>query len=389
MKRVLTALALWAGLGVFGFAGGAPKIQFDTTVFDFGKTSQVETVSGTFKFMNAGDAVLKIEQPKPQCGCTIASLKKNTLEPGESGEIPFTLNLGRSKIRLEKRITVNSNDPQTPQVSLTIKADYTPLYDIAPMSLAANIPLGGLVTNLTITRTDGKPLPALKIQTSKPWITAQVDPSVKTDDGAARVRVEFQADGPPRRLSEFIQVYLADQTNAPLSTVMIYGRVMGELTVSPEALYWSVTDPVKIKTERPEALITRRVSIKSSRGQEFTVKNAQSSVKGINLELVPREWKKPVPPGKPEEVEKGYELIARMAEIPEKTITGNVSIETSLAAQPKIELPVQIYVFQPAAQQPRAAVVQPAPQPRISTNAARLTGALPANNLPPLPPASK
>src|SRR5205823_13684296 len=142
------------------------------------------TISGVFKFKNAGDAVLKIEQPKPSCGCTVAGLKKDTLEPGENGEISFTLNLGRYKTHLEKHITVNSNDAQTPQVSLTVKGDYTPLYDIAPMSLAANIPQGGKETNqfITITRTDGKPLPALKIQPSKPWITAKLKPGTKPDE---------------------------------------------------------------------------------------------------------------------------------------------------------------------------------------------------------------
>jgi hypothetical protein len=362
-------------------------------------------VSGTFKFKNSGAALLKIEQPKPSCGCTVASLKKDSLEPGESGEIPFTLNLGRYKTHLEKHITVNSNDPQTPQVSLTVKGDYTPLYDIAPTMLTANIPLGGKDTNqfLTITRTDGKPLPALKFQPSKPWITAKVEPSPKPDDVSVRVRVELQSDGAPRRLNEYIQVYAADQTNILLSSVMVSGRIMGELTLSPEALYWSVTDPVKMKTDRPEALITRRLTIKASKGQEFTVKNAQSSIKGIDLELVAREWKKPVQPGKPEEMEKGYELIAKMIEIPEKTIVGNVTLETSLASQPKIDVPIQVYVFQPPQVQPQTKasiqpapgpgllnpkIVQPAPPARLTTNAVQRTVVLPANP-PPLPPASK
>ena len=55
---------------------------------------------------------------------------------------------------------MKSNDPQTPEVSLTIKADYTPLYDINPMTLAPNLAFGVNDTNqfTTITRTDGKPL---------------------------------------------------------------------------------------------------------------------------------------------------------------------------------------------------------------------------------------
>src|SRR5437868_5672526 len=128
MKRPLLSLLL-AIFSTAALAEGTPKIQFDQTVYDVGKTSQVESVSGTFKFKNTGDAILKLEQPKPSCGCTVATLKSDTLKPGENGEIGFTLNLGRYKAHLEKHISVASNDPQTPRVELTIKADYTPLYD--------------------------------------------------------------------------------------------------------------------------------------------------------------------------------------------------------------------------------------------------------------------
>ncbi|MGD0652672.1 MAG: DUF1573 domain-containing protein [Verrucomicrobiia bacterium] len=145
MKRATTLLAavLWTGaMGIAALAEGAPKIQFDQTVYDFGKTSQVASVSGVFKFKNTGDGLLKVEPPKPSCGCTVAGLKPDTLPPGETGELPFTLSLGQVKAQFEKHIAVKSNDPQTPEVSLTIKVDYTPLYDINPMTLVPRLAFG-------------------------------------------------------------------------------------------------------------------------------------------------------------------------------------------------------------------------------------------------------
>jgi hypothetical protein len=93
MKKTSTLLAgaLWMGaMCVAAQAEGTPKIQFDQTVYDFGKTSQVETVSGVFKFKNIGDGILKLEPPKPSCGCTVAELKPDTLQPGETGVNPST-----------------------------------------------------------------------------------------------------------------------------------------------------------------------------------------------------------------------------------------------------------------------------------------------------------
>src|SRR5437016_1906027 len=42
---------------------GTPRIQFETNLFDFGKITGVETMSGTFKFKNVGNSILKIDPP--------------------------------------------------------------------------------------------------------------------------------------------------------------------------------------------------------------------------------------------------------------------------------------------------------------------------------------
>ena len=55
-------------------AEGMPQIQFAQTLHDFGKTSHT-TVSGVFKFKNVGNGILRVEPPKPSCGCTVAELK--------------------------------------------------------------------------------------------------------------------------------------------------------------------------------------------------------------------------------------------------------------------------------------------------------------------------
>jgi hypothetical protein len=339
MKTVTTVLtaALWMSACLAPQAKGAPKIQFDRLVYDFGKTSQVETVTGLFKFKNVGDAVLKIEAPKPSCGCTVAEVKPDSLQPGESGELPFTLHLGQVKAQFDKRIAVKSNDPQTPEVSLTIKADYTPLYDVNPLTLAPKLEFGTNDAALftTVTRTDGKPLHLGKLVPSKPWITATVEPDTKTNQTAARLRIVVQREGTPRRFNEYVHVYVAGQTNTPVSSIYVYGQIMGEVSLTPEALYWSITDGATSGAERPEAMVTRRVSIRAANGKSFELKNPQSSVKGIKVEVVPKE------------AGKVYELVARLEEVPAATLSGNVSFETSVAAQSRIEVPVIVHVFKP------------------------------------------
>jgi hypothetical protein len=332
----LLAGTLWLASICAAQAGGTPKLQFDRLVYDFGKTSQVESVSGVFKFKNTGDGLLKLEPPKPSCGCTIARLHPDTLQPGESGELPFVLHLGKARAQLDKRIAVRSNDPKTPEVSLIIKADYTPLYDLNPMTLAPRLEFGMNETALftTIARTDGQPLHLAKLVPTKPWITATIDPAAKDTKNTARIRIAITREGAPRRFNEFVHLYAADQTNTPVSSIYVSGQIMGAISLSPEALYWSVTDAATT-AQRPEAQVLRRVTIRSADGKPMEVKNPQSTIKGIKVELVTRE------------AGKVYELVARLEAVPPIAVSGIVSFETSSAAQSRIEVPVTVNVFKP------------------------------------------
>jgi hypothetical protein len=333
ISKVLTGM-IWLGATcALAQAAGGPKIQFDQVLYDFGKTSRVATVSGVFKFKNVGDAVLQLQPPKPSCGCTVAELKPDTLAPGASGELPFTLSLGQFRSLLEKHISVLSNDPLTPDVSLTIRVDYTPLFDLNPITVAPNLAFGVDTDEqfTTLVRSDGKPMRITRMEASKPWITATAEPDAKSND-TARIRITVKREGAPRHFAEYVQVYTAEQTNTPASSIYVYGQFEGEVSLTPEALYWSIADDAK-NNERPEATILRRLTIRSSNAQGLQLKNPQSTIKGLKVELVPKE------------AGKVYELVARLDEVPASTVSGNVSFETSVADQPRIEIPVIVNVF--------------------------------------------
>jgi hypothetical protein len=242
---------------------------------------------------------------------------------------------------MEKHIDVTSNDPLTPQVSLSIQVDYTPLYELLPATLTPSLAFGVEHTEeiATLNRTDGKPFQVVKFDASKPWITAKVMPAEKgggTNNSVARIQVEIQREGPPRHFNETIQLYSADQTNTPVSTIYLYGQVMGAISVAPESLYWNVSEKASTTpTDRPEAMVMRLVTISSASGQTFEPKNPRSTIAGLHVELVSKE------PGKV------YELIAKLTETPAQTVAGNVSFDTSTGSQATIEVPVIVNVSKP------------------------------------------
>lgn len=341
----MAAVCTWA------LADGAGKIEFEKTVYDFGKhVSASDSVAGSFKFKNTGDGVLKVLQATASCGCTVPKLEKDTLNPGETGELTFTLNLGKSKALLHKNITVSSNDPDHPSVVLSVKVDYTPLYQATPPSLYANVPAGDtFTTHIDVKRTDDKPILVDRIVASKPWIMAKLGPNAP-DESTARIQVEIKGDGAPKGLSESIYIYGVEDKNSPIATVSLSGRMMGDLDFSPQRVYWSITDPDKIKSDPTGRMVTRHVTVRSASGEHFELKNPRSSIEGLDIEFEPKDGGS------------SYDVTVRLSEIPEATAVGLVSFDTSSKNLPELNIPITIAVVK----RPQARTVTPAPPPLLA-----------------------
>ena len=313
--------------------GPAPKIQFNTTVYDFGSTSSVQQLAGKFIISNTGSGTLEIKKPQPSCGCTVPALKTDKLAPGESTELTFTLNVGTPRGHLEKHITVPSNDPTQPSVNLTLKADIVPTFDVTP----ANISLGnihqGLITNITlqIKRLDGKPLGLTKVEAG----TKNVRPKLGTPEGSNQVvqlTVEIEADGAPRPLNDTVRVFGAD-TNAPAITVPINGRIVGDVTASPEAQFWGIADAENWPGGHPEQSIRKFTLVCTKPGTSFEIKKATTELTDVTVEV------------KPLEAGKSYEVVATLAKAPKQSERGSIKVETNIESQPTVELALTINVL--------------------------------------------
>ncbi|MGV8017894.1 MAG: DUF1573 domain-containing protein [Ignavibacteria bacterium] len=108
----------------------APKIVFKENVHDFGKVPRGPELQYNFRFTNKGNSNLNIERVQTSCGCTGATVgEKSDYAKNESGEIKVNFSTQGREGRQEKTIIVYSNDPQNPQVVLTVKCDIDPNMD--------------------------------------------------------------------------------------------------------------------------------------------------------------------------------------------------------------------------------------------------------------------
>jgi hypothetical protein len=117
----LTLIVLISAAGTLS-AGPGSSIKFKEEKWDFGRTKQGKSLVHVFKFTNAGTDTLKIGRVTSSCGCTAALVSKDSLKPGEEGELKVTFNTTGYEGDLTKYIYLETNDPDHPRKQIAISA---------------------------------------------------------------------------------------------------------------------------------------------------------------------------------------------------------------------------------------------------------------------------
>lgn len=123
MRNALLIAALW-GIAWVGLS--APRIQVDRELYDFGVAMDGEVVEFFVTITNGGTQPLEIQRVTYNCICTGYELPKNRLSPGESVRMKVIFRTrGYSDARytqpVSQTLTLHTNDPARPQVTITIR----------------------------------------------------------------------------------------------------------------------------------------------------------------------------------------------------------------------------------------------------------------------------
>jgi hypothetical protein len=101
----------------------APQLYFLETQHDFGKVREGQVVDFTFKFKNTGKGILEVNNISTSCGCTVALISSKKVEPGKEGTLRVELDTKNREGKMNRNITIQSNDPKEPNKVLLIFAD--------------------------------------------------------------------------------------------------------------------------------------------------------------------------------------------------------------------------------------------------------------------------
>lgn len=99
----------------------SPRIVCAEPEYDFGDRMNTATVLHTFKIRNAGSATLRINKVSASCGCTVATISRKQVPPGETATLRARLNLRGRRGMQKKSIKIKSNDPADPLYRLWMK----------------------------------------------------------------------------------------------------------------------------------------------------------------------------------------------------------------------------------------------------------------------------
>lgn len=185
-------------LGVLSLAVAAAaqaSLVFEKTEIDLKPEIGAAKVDAVFNYQNKGDTPVHIKAVKPSCGCTTAALAKADVAPGEKGSITATFNIGdRNGIQV-KTITVETDDPKTPQTVLTFKADIAQLLEIQPTFVFWQASEDAQPKTIIARAGKGVTVNKLDVISSSADFTAKVEPGAAA--GEFKIQIQPKATTKP------------------------------------------------------------------------------------------------------------------------------------------------------------------------------------------------
>jgi hypothetical protein len=153
-------------------------------------------------------------------------LSAKKLAAGKTGQIEAKINTSSLTGPVEKRITINSNDPRSAEVTLTIKAVIEPEIGISDSQIVFdNVPMGKEVTKeIILTTPAGKAIKVLSASSKNPDITTKLDPVSGGNGKKWRLIAAHKANAKPGHFFGQI-VVKTDSRLTPEFSIYVRGAV--------------------------------------------------------------------------------------------------------------------------------------------------------------------
>jgi hypothetical protein len=301
--------------------GVGPKIEFASTVYDFGRVAAGGVVKHDFVFTNTGDALLEITGVYPSCGCTTAGAWTQQVEPGKTGTIPLQFNSARFSGPVAKTVTVAPKNQ--PAITLQIKGTIWKPIEVNPQTAVLNV-VADSPTNPTakvsIVSSLDEPITLSDPTSSNPAIGAEL----KTVEPGKRFEVLITPRTPLAQGNVQATISIkTSSTNVPTIDVSALAVVQPLLAVSPTQI---ALPPGPLSSAFPCT-----VSIRNNGSQPLTLSEAAVNAADVDAQI------KEIQPGKQFAVNMTFPAGFRIASGDEVAL----GVTTSLPQMPVLKVPVR------------------------------------------------
>ncbi len=320
MFRVkISILALSFVLVALPAIAAAPRAVVEKPVVDVGKVKKGEPIRHEFVIRNAGDAPLEISEVKPSCGCTVAEYDK-VIAPGATGRVKMVVETDSFGGGIAKSVTAFTNDVTNPRLNLVVKAIISEPV-VARPGYARFMTVHGQPADpnvQTVSATDGSEIEVLSVASPYSFLEAT---HRREEDGAWRVELSLDRGAPVGSLADYVVV----TTNHPEQRqvkIAVSGLVRPIISVAPK-----VADFGRRELVEPQS---KSLEVKNLGTPDVEVTEVTSDVAGLEAEF--------------EAVEEGrhYRINLTLTDaLPKGDFEGSLTIKTSSARQPVVEIPLR------------------------------------------------
>jgi Protein of unknown function (DUF1573) len=124
-------LTVMLAMGIAAAGAAEPRLEVPKRVLNGGEVEPGPKLVLEFPIRNAGDGTLEITRVAPGCGCMVARYDRR-LAPGARGAIRVLFDTAGRHGAIRKNIAVESNDPDTPRLVLTVQMLLRRAVEVSP-----------------------------------------------------------------------------------------------------------------------------------------------------------------------------------------------------------------------------------------------------------------
>lgn len=267
-KILLVAGCILAGLG--GVASANAQIVAEPAAVDLGRQPQQRVAEGKVTLINTGKEAVTIFAVQPDCSCTVGTLEKQTLEPGERTELTINVETRVYQGEITRQLTLRTSagDVLVPVKVLITPYEYwslrPPFLTLAPSSRDKEMS-GEVVLDYLGTQA----VDVTAVESAEPWIGGAVE---RRGGKTFAVKLTKKAGAPAGHHMVKLTALTTDAVNPrvafnvfmtvtslvsvkPSPLIFPTGKVGTEMRLRAELLGWDGSLPPRFELDRGEATV--------------------------------------------------------------------------------------------------------------------------------------